>query len=199
MNWSWKISITVILAVIGACLISKLSSPQLQEPAIKPFSVWQEHVQPAKLPLRFKPAISEKIYVPLYSHIYQDDNVRTALLAGTLSIRNTDSETGLILKSVAYFNTQGKLLQELCKEPVVLRPMATAEIVVPLNNSDGGSGANFTVEWMAAKPVSEPIVESVMISNGSARDISFVSRGVVVSKTIAGSATAAAQRGNLNE
>ncbi len=184
MKWTWREGGVGILIVFGVCFgISQLSWPQLKEPSILGFSERQAHIMPARLPANYEPAVTERIYVPLYSHIYQENANVFAPLTGTLSIRNTDTENSLVLKSVAYYSTQGKLLQELCNEPLLLAPMATGEIVVPRTNSQGGSGASFTVEWMAGKPVSEPIVESVMISNGSAKDVSFVSRGVVVSRT----------------
>lgn len=184
MSWSWRGWTTVLLVGVGAVFgISQLSWSQREEPSIEGFSERQMHIRPARLAAGFKPAITEKIYVPLYSHIYQENSSLFAPLTGLLSIRNTDDANSLVLKSVAYYNTQGKLLQELCKEPLLLAPMATGEIVVPRRNAQGGSGASFIVEWMAGKPVSEPIVESVMISNGSAKDVSFVSRGVVVSRT----------------
>ena len=47
-------------------------------------------------------------------------------------------------------------------------------------DSAGGSGANFIVEWVGEKQVSEPIVEAVMLSAESAQGISFISGGRVI-------------------
>jgi hypothetical protein len=44
----------------------------------------------------------------------------------------------------------------------------------------GGVGANFIVEWIAEKEVSEPVVEAVMISAASNQGISFVSPGRII-------------------
>jgi hypothetical protein len=44
------------------------------------------------------------IYVPVYSHIYHQDNMEFDLTA-TLSIRNTDFNNPLIVKSAKYYNT----------------------------------------------------------------------------------------------
>jgi len=150
------------------------------EAAIEPPAKWQGHLQ--SIDLKKVPTIArtERIYVPVYSHIYSEDNERTLSLAGTLSVRNTDQKQPLILKSVAYYNTAGDKLQELCETPLVLPPLGTAEVVVPRSNTTGGSGANFIVEWLSEKPVSEPIAEAIMISAGSSRNISFVSRGTVI-------------------
>ncbi|MBU6453317.1 MAG: DUF3124 domain-containing protein [Cyanobacteria bacterium REEB67] len=54
--------------------------------------------------------------------------------------------------------------------------------MAPRTNTTGGSVANFLVDWMSAEKVSEPIAEAVMISSGSARSVSFVSRGTVLSR-----------------
>ncbi|MEM8603550.1 MAG: DUF3124 domain-containing protein, partial [Cyanobacteria bacterium P01_H01_bin.121] len=44
----------------------------------------------------------------------------------------------------------------------------------------GGSGANFIVRWGAAREVSTPIVEAVMISTQSQQGLSFVSAAKVI-------------------
>lgn len=177
----WRNSL--VLAFTFALGVLSLPASKAQEALIEVFPGQQTHVRPAKLTAAFKPIIREKIYVPLYSHIYQDNSRLFALLAGTLSIRNTDANNELILISIAYYNTQGQVIRELCKEPFAVAPMATAEIIVPRGNRQGGSGASFTVEWMADRTISEPIIESVMISSGSAKEISLISRGVVISRT----------------
>jgi hypothetical protein len=46
----------------------------------------------------------------------------------------------------------------------------------------GGSGANFIVEWTAATTVSEPVVEAVMISAQAGQGISFLSPGRVIKR-----------------
>lgn len=152
------------------------------EPDIEPPVKWQTHLKAAELGKETSFARSEQIYIPVYSQIYSEDNTRSILLAGTLSVRNTDCKESIILKSIAYYDTAGKLLKELCKTPVLLPPLGTAEIVVPRSNTTGGSGANFVVEWVSAKPVSDPIAEAIMISAGTSRNLSFVSRGTVITR-----------------
>jgi hypothetical protein len=147
---------------------------------------WQAHLQEANLPPNFVPAITESIYVPVYSHIYHEDAEKATLLVSTLSIRNTDSLKSLIIKSIRYYDTQGQLIQSLLNKPVVLGPFGTAEVVVPRTHEKGGSGANFVVDWMSADKVHEPIVEAVMVSTGAAQSVSFTSRGVVIDREESG-------------
>jgi hypothetical protein len=51
---------------------------------------------------------------------------------------------------------------------------------VTRNDTKGGSGANFIVEWIAQTEISEPLVEAVMIGTDSQQGISFVGQGRVI-------------------
>lgn len=143
---------------------------------------WQSHLRPAQLTAAYSPFVEETVYVPFYSHIYNEDQTKITLLAGTLSLRNTDRQTPIVLTSINYYSTDGKLLQKMISEPVILDPYATAEVVIPKAHTAGGSGANFIVEWMAEKKVNEPLFEAVMVNVGSSETISFVTRGVVTER-----------------
>jgi len=172
-------TVTVAAAV---CTLSLTACTEEVQPTIAPLESLQSHLAPFNAPPDFKPKSSETIYIPLYSHIYHEDSTRATLLAGTVSIRNTDFKNGIVIKSIDYYSTDGKLLKQLCPKPLVLGPMASAEIVVPRTNTEGGSGANFVLQWMSAEAVSEPLAEAVMISSSSAQSVSFVSRGQVISR-----------------
>jgi hypothetical protein len=176
---------SIFAAFIVLLPVSLTACNEGPEKEITAPTVWQEHLPVVKDPLELKANVAETMYVPIYSHIYDEDNTRTTLLTGTLSVRNTDPDKSIVLKSVAYYSTDGKLINQLCTDPVKLGPMATAEIVVPRTNTKGGSGANFLVQWTATSEVSEPIAEAVMISTGSAQSISFVCRGTVVKRVVA--------------
>lgn len=145
---------------------------------------WQPHltaVAADKLP---NAVIEESVYVPIYSHIYVEDRMRSALLAATLSVRNTDPNSSLILTSAKYYSTDGKMLQEFLPSPVRLNPMATANFVVSRPDESGGSGANFIVTWRASSKVVDPILESVMVGTGTSQSFAFTSRGVVIARHV---------------
>lgn len=126
----------------------------------------------------------QTIYVPVYSHIYFRDKSRTINLTATLSIRNTDEQNALRVTAVRYYDTNGKLVRTYVNEPLRLAPMAALDFVVAEDDTSGGAGANFIVEWSAAQVVSEPVVEAVMISTASGQGISFLSTGrVIASRT----------------
>jgi len=124
--------------------------------------------------------MGQTIYVPTYSHIYTRDKNRIINLAVTLSIRNTDARSPIIVTSAKYYDTSGAVVRDYIPRPVRLGPMASTDFVVADGDTSGGSGANFIVEWSSAAEVSDPVVEAVMISTAQQQGISFVSMGRVI-------------------
>ena len=122
----------------------------------------------------------QTVYVPVYSHIYFQDEGREIDLAATVSIRNTDPEHPLTVTRVRYYDSDGRLVRRYGEGPVTLAPLASRAYVIEERDRTGGVGANVLVEWEAAAAVSAPIAEAVMISTASTQGISFVSRGVPV-------------------
>jgi hypothetical protein len=120
-----------------------------------------------------------KVYVPVYSHVYhmQDDVYN---LTNTLSIRNTDDAGEIYITSVKYYDTKGKLLRSYIENPVQLPPLATLEYIIGVNDTIGGSGANFIVEWISDKAITAPVIECVMIGTQNQQGVSFISLGTVL-------------------
>jgi hypothetical protein len=127
-----------------------------------------------------KLVVGQTIYVPIYSHIYIRDKSRVINLAATLSIRNTDAQNPIRINSARYFDANGALIKEYVNAPLRLAPMASTDFVVAEDDTSGGVGANFIVEWGASVEVTEPVVEAVMINTASQQGISFVSAGRVI-------------------
>jgi hypothetical protein len=123
----------------------------------------------------------QTIYVPVYSHVYFRDK-SPYLLAVTLSVRNTDLNHAIVIRSIQYYDTAGQLIQAYLTEPLRLAPLASTDFVVAQRDKVGGSGANFIVEWQAKQPVNAPIIEAVMVGTSGTQGISFVSPGRVISK-----------------
>jgi Protein of unknown function (DUF3124) len=130
---------------------------------------------------RTKIVTGQTVYVPIYSHIYHYNNRDNAInLSATLSIRNTDLKNSMIITAVRYYDTKGQLLRNEIPSPVELRSLASTDFFIAANDTSGGVGANFIVEWVAQTMVEEPIIEAVMISTSSTQGISFISRGKVL-------------------
>jgi len=144
---------------LAACILSMLSSSTLS--ATETFGLTNK----------------QSVYVPAYSHIYHGNKETPLLLSVTLSIRNIDPENALIITSVDYYETKGKLLKHFVEEPTTVNPMGSERFIVAQKDTSGGSGANFIVTWHSEKQINPPIIESVMIGTQSQLGISFTSRG----------------------
>jgi hypothetical protein len=119
------------------------------------------------------------IYVPAYSRVYGSSAGAHKLLqlSTTLRIDNTSATKPLVIESIEYYETSGKLVQSYLSEPLALRPFGTIEIVIPAEDDRGGVAANFIVRWAGAGPIAEPMVEAVMIGAQDNTSYSFVSPG----------------------
>lgn len=131
--------------------------------------------------LSANPAQGQIVYVPAYSHVFHREGEPHRLTI-TLSVRNTSLDHTIVVKSIRYFDTRGKEIKSHLTKPVRLPALAATEIVVGPSEKSGGSGANFLVEWYSDKPVTEPIIEAVMIDFEREEGISFVRRGSVISE-----------------
>lgn len=121
-------------------------------------------------------AVQRAVYVPIYSHVYYDRG-RPYLLEATLSIRNTDIQRPVYIPSVRYYSTKGKLVKEHVDRLIRLDPLETIEFLVETQDTTGGSGANFIVEWLAKEQIDEPLIEAVMVGSSGTHGISFSRSG----------------------
>jgi len=139
---------------------------------------WQHHLKSIEKKELGSYPKRQRAYVPVYSHIYTDDRDRVLNLAETLSVRNTDDANAIAVTAVTYRSNTGKLIREYVPKPILLEPMAAADFVVRMDDTSGGSGASFTVDWQSPEGANQPLIEAVMISTGSGKNLSFVSRAV---------------------
>ncbi len=124
----------------------------------------------------------QTVYVPVYAIIFHGDRDNIFNLTATVSIRNTDIKRPLVLESVDYYDTGGKLIKKYLPQPRKLKPLESIHYIVKESDVDGGPGANFIVKWHSDKPVSTPLIESIMIGTRNQQGISFVSRGVIITE-----------------
>jgi len=122
----------------------------------------------------------QTVYVPVYSHIYSRGARLTFDLTVTLSIRNTDRQAEIFVTRVSYHDMNGRLVREYLDSPLRLSALASTDFVIEESDRTGGSAPSFIVEWIADRPVSEPIIQSLMIGTMSQQGISFVSNGRVL-------------------
>jgi hypothetical protein len=122
----------------------------------------------------------QTVYVAAYPHIYIGHKGAPYFLTITLSIRNIDPSNPITITEVDYYESQGKFLKHFINEPVILGPLASNRIIIPLKKKAGGSGTSFIVKWTSKKISNPPLIEAIMIGTQSQQGISFTSRGQVI-------------------
>ena len=96
-----------------------------------------------------------------------------------LSIRNLDPDNNIVVNTVRYYDTDGKLLKEdnLAR---TLTPLASTDVFIEFKDDTGGTGAKFIVVWQADVPVNPPIIESVNTHFTGTQLTAFLSRGRLI-------------------
>jgi hypothetical protein len=118
-----------------------------------------------------------RIYVPAHSSVYWGFDRVESEMAITLYVRNVNERKGVVIESVRYFDSTGKLVRSYVEQPGVLGPMATADYVIQRLDTTGGTGASFLVEWSGAAEGEAPMVEAVMLGQHGNLGISLSSVG----------------------
>jgi hypothetical protein len=121
------------------------------------------------------PSDKHTVYVPVYSHIYTEAGTSSIALATTLSIRNTSFAENIYISNIVYYGSQGEVLKRYLGSTLMLRPMHSIEFMVERTEAKRGLGANFVVNWGAAKTGAAPLIQTVMVETGTG--ISFVTQG----------------------
>jgi hypothetical protein len=124
-----------------------------------------------------KLGVTGSFYVPAYSSVSMSEGRLRADFSVTLNIHNASESRPLVLRRIAYFDTNGKPVQSYLKEPVALKPFATIEVFIPTTDVRGGTGANFIVDWAADGPIAEPVIEALMLGGLGTGQYAFISQG----------------------
>ncbi|MBA6154226.1 DUF3124 domain-containing protein [Gelidibacter maritimus] len=122
---------------------------------------------------------TKKVYVPVYSDIYQRTRNERTLLTSTLSIHNTSETDTLYISRIDYYNTEGKLVRKYIESTIFLTTFETLEYVVDEEDKTGGSGANFVIEWYGNEKLN-PLFQAVMIGGLGNKSFSFTTEGVAI-------------------
>lgn len=109
----------------------------------------------------------QTLYLPVYSYIWHGDRMgddrspAKTQLSALVSLRNTSLKTPIRVVSARYYSTDGRLLGEYVPKPAVIGAMGTLELFVERKEAEGGSGANFVIQWDATTATNPPVVEAV--------------------------------------
>ena len=122
------------------------------------------------------------IYVPVYKSFYQSyGSTRDAYsLTSTACFHNTDPKHAIVVHTIEYFDSSGKLLSKLIDAPITIKPWTSREITLQYSTQPEEFGANLIVRWKADQPVNNPLVEVLMVGQVLNRGVSFLTRGYAI-------------------
>ncbi|MEZ5039509.1 MAG: DUF3124 domain-containing protein [Saprospiraceae bacterium] len=126
--------------------------------------------------------LRDTVYVPIYSDIYSKTKDVRFNLTATLSIRNTSLSDSIYIEDIDYYDSNGRLVRNYLEKVLLLRPMHSIEYVIEEDDTEGGTGANFIINWGATVMDVKPVFQGVMISTHGQQGISFLTEGVSISR-----------------
>lgn len=127
--------------------------------------------------------IHKEIYVPAYSNLYYEKDVRKTYFTVILSLRNITFTDTIYFDRIEYYDSEGKLLRGFSNKVLVLRPMESFEYIVESTDKKGGPGANFVVSYSGKSDLKNPpYIEAVMLGNIDGYGFSFSSPGIEINK-----------------
>jgi hypothetical protein len=114
-------------------------------------------------------------FVPLHSTVIAGAGRTRLNFSGSLSIHNTSARHVLVIDAIEYRDAAGQLLQNYVPQPIGLRPFASVQIAIAQEDTRGGVGPSFVVDWSLPEASDEPAIEAVMIASQGTQGYSFVS------------------------
>jgi len=118
-----------------------------------------------------------RTFLSIYTQIYIRDDQDQYDLTATVSIHNPNQLDSVYIDRAVFFNTEGVAIRTYFTYPIFIRPMETLQIVIPVLDNEGGTGANFIFDWEKKASLYDPIFEAIMVSSQGNHGISFVTEG----------------------
>ncbi len=173
-----KLKISYLL--LGSVLLLLGNSCKQPVPKEQPVEVLDEHTLDRRINIASIDSLIREVYVPIYSDIYNQTRDSRTLLTATLSIRNTSLKDSLFISKIDYYNTEGNLVRSYLDQSIYLRPMESIDYVIEQQDTSGGSGANFLIDWYSKRPIT-PMFQAVMVGGLGAQAFSFTTEGIEIS------------------
>ncbi|MDF4221983.1 DUF3124 domain-containing protein [Maribacter sp. M208] len=167
---------SICLLVVSAITIISCKQPSKEE---VPVEILDNHTLNRAANATINDSLVRQVYVPIYSDIYNQTRDSRTLLTATLSIRNTSLKDSLFVSKIDYYNTEGDLVRSYIDSPIYLTPMESIDYVIEQQDTSGGSGANFLIDWYAKKRLN-PLFQAVMVGGLGAQAFSFTTDGIEV-------------------
>jgi len=175
-NFFIEKSVRVIASIILLVTIVASCKRPTEE---KPVKVLDEHTLNRRVDGTTVDPLIKQVYVPIYSDIYNQTRDTRTLLTATLSIRNTSLKDSLFITTIDYYNTGGDLVRSYIDQAIYLRPMESIDYVIEQQDTSGGSGANFIIDWYSKRQLN-PLFQAVMVGGLGAQAFSFTTEGIDV-------------------
>ncbi len=167
------------LLLLTACLFQSCELPKPAQPPTSDPILDQYNSTTNSSDLLYR----DTVYIPIYSDIYSETKDVKFNLTATLSIRNTSLVDTIYIDDIDYYDTNGQLVRHyLVDQTLELSPMQSIEYVIEEDDTEGGTGANFIINWAANSRHVTPIFQGVMISTNGQQGISFLTEGVSICK-----------------
>jgi hypothetical protein len=124
----------------------------------------------------------QTVYIPSYANVMSGPPMLMVVpLRANLIIHNTDPSQAITIDRIDHYDTDGKLAYKYLEKPLTLKPLAATRVIVKEpKRGDEGLGANFIVQWHAEKPVTEPIIDCLMLGTLGNQGFSFTSQGRII-------------------
>jgi len=119
---------------------------------------------------------SGSTFLSIYSQIYTRNNDYQYNLTTTVSMHNPNAEDSIYIDRALYYNTHGEVVRSYFDNTIFIRPMETVQIIIPVVDNEGGTGANFIFDWKKNSSLFDPLFEAVMVSSSS-HSMAFVTEG----------------------
>lgn len=123
----------------------------------------------------------DTIYIPIYSEIYVQNEVRKLRLSNTISIRNTSLKDTIYIEDINHYNSQGELIHKYQDNFLFLAPLQSIQYIIKKRVAEKGIESSFIVIWGANSSEVRPIFQGVMISAYGRYGVSFLTEGVSIS------------------
>jgi hypothetical protein len=121
------------------------------------------------------PALRGRSFVPMHSTVIAGGGATQLNFSGSLSIHNTSAKHVLIIDAIEYRDASGRLVENYAREKIGLRPFASIQVPIAQEDTRGGIGPSFVVDWSSFETAEEPAVEAVMIATLGTQGYAFVS------------------------
>lgn len=169
--------ITVYLGLIIILYSCANPNRELKKERVNILEVNQMYME--RIDLSFR----DTTYIPIYSEIYVQDEVRKLGLSSTISIRNTSIKDTIFLEDINHYNAQGKLIHKYLDNILFLTPMQSIQYIIKKRDVEKGMESSFIVIWGANSSEVKPIFQGIMISAYGRHGVSILTEGVSISST----------------